>query len=93
MTLGRGLRSVHGRDDRRLKEMVALRPNASATLDGEERSGGRVNLLDRSCGRTSWRQPENQLSVAVLVRHASYLFPAGEPGRLSFAASAMRSPS
>ena len=26
--------------------------------------------------------PEKQLSVAVMISHASYLFPAGEPGRL-----------
>jgi SpoVK/Ycf46/Vps4 family AAA+-type ATPase len=46
-------------------------------------------LLDLVVRENIMASTEKQLSVGVIVSHASYLFPAGEPGRLSFAASGM----
>jgi SpoVK/Ycf46/Vps4 family AAA+-type ATPase len=88
--LGRGLRVYTGRNERRLKEMVALATKRIGDLSTVKNDPAIVfNLLDLFVRENIMAAREKQLSVAVLVSHASYLFPAGEPGRLSFAASAM----
>jgi AAA+ superfamily predicted ATPase len=88
--LGRGLRAFAGRNERRLQEMVTLanrRIGDFSTLKNDPTVI--VNLLDLFIRDTIIAAPEKQLSVAILIGNASYLFPGGEPGRLSFPASGM----
>ena len=40
-----------------------------------------------SSATTSWRPTQDRLSLAVIIDQASYVFPTGEPGRLSLQAS------
>ena len=88
--LGRGLRAFAGRSERRLKEMVALATKRIGDLTTVKNDPATVlGLLDLLVRENIMAPSERQLSVAILLNHASYLFPAGEPGRLSFAASGM----
>ena len=88
--LGRGLRVFAGRDERRLKEMVALATKRIGDLSTVKNDPAIVlGLLDLFVRENIMATPERRLSAAVLISHASYLFPAGEPGRLSFSASGM----
>ncbi len=88
--LGRGLRVFAGRNEKRLKDMVALATKRIGDLSTVKNDPAIVfGLLDLFVRENIMAAPEKQLSVAVLVSHASYLFPAGEPGRLSFSASGM----
>jgi SpoVK/Ycf46/Vps4 family AAA+-type ATPase len=48
-----------------------------------------LGLLDLFVRENIMATPEKQLRSAFIINHASYLFPAGEPGRTSFAASGM----
>ena len=48
-----------------------------------------LGLLDLFVRENIMAPPEKQLRTAFIINHASYLFPAGEPGRTSFAASGM----
>jgi ATP-dependent 26S proteasome regulatory subunit len=85
--LARGLRVFAGRDGARLKDMV-VRANeklgdlASARKD----SASAFAVLDRFVQNNIMAGEEN-VSAAILVDHASFLLPSGEPGRLSPAAS------
>jgi AAA+ superfamily predicted ATPase len=85
--LSRGLRAFAGRDGARLKEMV-VRANekvgdlASARKD----SVTAFALLDRFV-QNNIMAGEESVSAAILIDHASFLLPSGEPGRLSPAAS------
>ena len=86
--LGRGLRVFAGRNEKRLKEMVALATRRIGDLSTVKNDPGVVfTLLDLFVRENIMSVPEKQLSVAVMVSHASYLFPAGEPGHLSASAS------
>ena len=86
--LGRGLRVFAGRNEKRLKEMVALATRRIGDLSTVKNDPGIVfTLLDLFVRENIMSVPEKQLSVAVMVSHASYLFPAGEPGHLSASAS------
>ena len=88
--LGRGLRVFAGRSEKRLKDMVALATRRIGDLSTVKNDPAIVfGLLDLFVRENIMAPAEKQLSVAVIVSHASYLFPAGEPGRLSFAASGM----
>ena len=88
--LGRGLRVFAGRNEKRLKEMVALATRRIGDLSTVKNDPGVVfTLLDLFVRENIMSVPEKQLSVAVMVSHASYLFPAGEPGHLSASASGM----
>jgi SpoVK/Ycf46/Vps4 family AAA+-type ATPase len=88
--LGRGLRVFAGRSEKRLKEMVALATRRIGDLSTLKNDPVAVlGLLDLFVRENIMATPEKQLSVAILINHASYLFPAGEPGRLSFPASGM----
>ena len=44
-------------------------------------------MLDRFVRKNVMAAEEDRLSVAVIIDHASYVVPAGEPGRLSLQAS------
>ena len=86
--LGRGLRPFAGRDEKRLKEMVALankKVGDFAALPKDPPSTFAV--LDRFVRHNIMAADDGRLSVAVIMDQASYVFPTGEPGRLSLQAS------
>jgi AAA+ superfamily predicted ATPase len=88
--LGRGLRAFAGRDEKRLKEMVQLATRRIGDLSTVKNDPTTVvALLDLFVRDIIIASPEKRLSVAVVMSQASYLFPTGEPGRLSFPASGM----
>ncbi len=88
--LGRGLRVFAGRNEKRLKEMVQLATKRIGDLSTLKNDPATVfQLLDLFVRDNIIAAPEKRLSVAVMVSQASYLFPGGEPGRLSFPASGM----
>ena len=88
--LGRGLRVFAGRNEKRLKDMVQLATKRIGDLSTLKNDPTTVfALLDLFVRDNIIAPPEKRLSVAVLVSQASYLFPAGEPGRLGFPASGM----
>jgi SpoVK/Ycf46/Vps4 family AAA+-type ATPase len=88
--LGRGLRVFAGRSQSRLKEMVALATRRIGDLSTLKNDPAIVlGLIDLFVRENIMAAPEKRLSAAVLINHASYVFPAGEPGRLGFAASGM----
>jgi AAA+ superfamily predicted ATPase len=88
--LGRGLRVFAGRNEKRLKDMVALATKRIGDLSAVKNDPAIVmTLLDLFVRENIMAAPEKRLSSAVMISQASYLFPAGEPGRLSFAASGM----
>ena len=86
--LGRGLRVAAGRDEQRLKEMITLanrKVGDLSTLSKEPSAA--IGLLDRVVRNNLMAAEADRLSVAVIVDQASYVFPAGDPGRLSAQAS------
>jgi AAA+ superfamily predicted ATPase len=88
--LGRGLRVFAGRNEKRLKDMVALVTKRIGDLSTVKNDPTIVfAVLDLFVRENIMAPAEKQLSAAVLISHASYLFPTGEPGRLSFPASGM----
>jgi AAA+ superfamily predicted ATPase len=88
--LGRGLRVFAGRNEKRLKDMVALATRRIGDLSTVKNDPGIVfTLLDLFVRENIMSAPEKQLSAAIIVSHASYLFPMGEPGHLSASASSM----
>ena len=88
--LGRGLRAFAGRDDKRLREMVTL-ANQEIAGFSELRNDPTVVLtrLDQYIRTTIVAPEEKRKSFALIIDQASYLFPDGEPGRLSFQGSAL----
>ena len=88
--LGRGLRVFAGRDEKRLREMVQLATRRIGDLSTLKNDPTTVfSLLDLFVRDNIMATPEKRLRVAVMVSQASYIFPTGEPGRLSFPASGM----
>jgi len=88
--LGRGLRVYAGRNEKRLKDMVALATKRIGDLSTIKNDPTIVfTVLDLFVRENIMAPAEKQMSAAVLINSASYLFPAGEPGRLSFQASGM----
>jgi AAA+ superfamily predicted ATPase len=86
--LGRGLRVLAGRDEKRLKDMVALATRRVGDLGAIQKDpGSALALLDRFVRNNIMAAEADRLSVAVIVDQASYVFPASEPGRLSNQAS------
>src|SRR5919198_664807 len=87
--IGRGLRAFAGSDEKRLKEMVALANKRIGDLSELPKDpAAMVAILDRFVRRNIMAAEDDRLSAAVIVDQASYVFPAGEPGRLSAQASA-----
>jgi ATP-dependent 26S proteasome regulatory subunit len=85
--LARGLRVFAGRDGARLKEMVVRGNEKVGDLAAARKdSATAFALLDRFV-QNNIMAGEESLSAAILVDHASFLLPSGEPGRLSPAAS------
>jgi SpoVK/Ycf46/Vps4 family AAA+-type ATPase len=88
--LGRGLRVFAGRNEKRLKDMVALTTKRIGDLSTLKNDPVAViGLLDLFVRENIMALPEKQMSAAIIINHASYLFPAGEPGRMSFPAAGM----
>ncbi len=88
--LGRGLRAFAGRNERRLKDMVALATRRIGDLSTLKNDPTIVfNVIDLFVRENIMAPPEKRLRFAFIVSSASYLLPAGEPGRLSFPASGM----
>jgi ATP-dependent 26S proteasome regulatory subunit len=86
--LGRGLRAFAGRDEQRLKEMVPLAIKKVGDLTALPKDPAPTfALLDRFIRRNIMSAEEDRVSAAVIIDQASYVFPAGEPGRLSLQAS------
>ena len=86
--LGRGLRVAAGRDEQRLKEMVTLANRKLGDLSTlSKEPSAAIALLDRFVRNNLMAADADRLSMAVIVDQASYVFPAGDPGRLSPQAS------
>jgi AAA+ superfamily predicted ATPase len=87
--LARGLRAFAGRDGNRLKEMVALANKRVGDLAAARKDPATAfAMLDRFVQHNIMAEEADRISAAVLIDHASFLVPAGEPGRLSPSASA-----
>ena len=85
--LARGLRVFAGRDGARLKEMVVRGNEKVGDLAAARKdSATAFALLDRFV-QNNIMAGEESVSAAILIDHASFLLPSGEPGRLSPAAS------
>src|SRR4029079_19554896 len=86
--LGRGLRAFAGRDEQRLRDMVTLANRKLGDLSALPKDpAATFALLDRFVRNNIIAKEEDRLSLAVILDQASYVFPAGEPGRLSTQAS------
>ncbi|HEX5724498.1 MAG TPA: AAA family ATPase [Longimicrobiaceae bacterium] len=88
--LGRGLRVFAGRDDARQRQMAERVNQQLFDLSAVKNDPGQVlALLDRFVRFNVMAAEEKRMSAAVLLDHASFLFPSGEPGRMSHGASGM----
>jgi AAA+ superfamily predicted ATPase len=87
--LGAGLRAYVGRDEQqRLKDMVALANRKVGDLSALPKDpASALAVLDRFVRNNIMAAEADRLSLAVIIDQASYVFPAGEPGRLSLQAS------
>jgi hypothetical protein len=88
--LSRGLRAFAGRDDARQRAMAERVNQQLFDLSALKNDPGAVlALLDRFVRHNVMAAEGRRVSAAVVIDHASFLFPAGEPGRMSPNASAM----
>jgi len=86
--LGRGLRAFAGSDEKRLKEMVTLANRRVGDLSALQKDPATTfAVLDRFVRNNIMAADDDRLSLAVIIDQASYIFPAGEPGRLNLQAS------
>jgi AAA+ superfamily predicted ATPase len=86
--LGRGLRAFAGRDEQRLKDMVALVNRKLGDLSARPKDPANAfAVLDRLVRTNIMAAEADRLSVAVVIDQASYVFPAGDPGRLNMQSS------
>jgi AAA+ superfamily predicted ATPase len=86
--LARGLRVFAGRDAARLKEM-SVRANAKVgdLAAARKDPATAFALLDRFVQNNIMAEEDDRLSAAILIDHASFLTPSGDPGHLSSPAS------
>jgi len=85
--LARGLRVFAGRDGARLKEMFVRAQERVGDLALVRKDpSAAFAMLDRFV-QNNIMAGEESVSAAILIDHASFLLPSGEPGRLSPAAS------
>jgi SpoVK/Ycf46/Vps4 family AAA+-type ATPase len=88
--LSRGLRAFAGRDDARQRAMAERVNQQLFDLSALKNDPGAVlALLDRFVRHNVMAAEGRRVSAAVVIDHASFLFPAGEPGRMTPNASAM----
>jgi len=86
--LGQGLRAFAGRDEKRLKDMVALANRKVGDLSALTKDpAAAFAVLDRFVRNNVMAAESERLSLAVIMDQASYVFPAAEPGRLNLQAS------
>ena len=86
--LGRGLRAFAGRDERRLKEMVALANKKLGDLSALPKDpAATFALIDRFVRMNIMAPEDDRQSLALIIDQASFLFPAAEPGRLNMQTS------
>src|SRR5262249_51154629 len=86
--LGTGLRAYAGRDEKRLKDMVTLATKKVGDLSALPKDPANAFAqLDRFVRNNIMAAEADRISVAVVIDQASFIFPAGEPGRLNLAAS------
>jgi AAA+ superfamily predicted ATPase len=86
--LARGLRAFAGPDGDRLKEMVVLANRRVGDLAAARRDAAMAfAMLDRFVQNNVMAADADRASTAILIDHASFLAPSGEPGRLSSSAS------
>ncbi len=86
--LGRGLRAFAGRDEQRLKDMVALANKKVGDLSALPKDpAATFALLDRFVRNNIMAAEQDRQSLALILDQASYVFPSGEPGRLNLQAS------
>src|SRR5262245_48265226 len=86
--LGRGLRASAGRDEQRLKEIVTLVNRKLGDLSSMPKDPATaLAAIDRLVRGNIMAADADRVSVAVVIDQASYVFPNGEPGRLSLQSS------
>jgi AAA+ superfamily predicted ATPase len=86
--LGRGLRAFAGRDEQRLKDMVAIVNKRLGDLSALSKDpAAAFAVLDRFVRNNIMAAEADRLSLAVIMDQASYVFPAGDPGRLNLQSS------
>jgi AAA+ superfamily predicted ATPase len=86
--LARGLRAFAGADAERLKEMVVLANRKAGDLASARKDPATAfAMLDRLVHNNIMAAENDRNSIAILIDHASFLVPNGEPGRLSLPAS------
>jgi AAA+ superfamily predicted ATPase len=85
--LARGLRAFAGRDGARLKDMVVRANDKAGDLAAARKDPATAfALLDRFVQNNIMAGEEKSVSAAILIDHASFLIPGGDPGHLSSAA-------
>jgi len=88
--LGRGIRVYAGNDETRLREMVTLANREFPGFSSLKNDPGFIlALLDNYVRSTIVAPVDRRKSFALIIDQASYLFPDGEPGRLSVQTSAL----
>jgi len=87
--LSRGLRAFGGRSVKRLQDMVTLAADHGLLLDGLKNDPALILQVLDGLIQKIVLTANNRLKLAVLIDHASFLFPSGEPGRMSVAGSSM----
>src|SRR5262249_35866964 len=86
--VGQGLRAYAGRAEQRLKEMVALTNRKIGDLSALPKDpAAALAVIDRFVRNNIMAADADRVSFALLLNQASYVFPNGEPGRLSPSAS------
>ncbi len=85
--LSRGLRLYAGRDSERLKHMASLLPDGALPRTVGRDPAVVMAWLNDFVNANIMAIPEKRRSLAILLDHASYLFPAADPTRLSTAAA------
>jgi AAA+ superfamily predicted ATPase len=77
--LARGLRCLAGRNDQRLKDMVATATRRIGDIASLPKDPTRtLAVLDRFLLKNVMSEPKDRLSVALVFDHASYLAPRGD---------------
>jgi AAA+ superfamily predicted ATPase len=86
--LGRGLRAEVGRDEKRLKDMVPLANKKVGDLSALTKDpAATFAVIDRFVRLNIMAKEADQVSLALIMDQASFVFPAGEPGRLNLQVS------
>jgi len=86
--LARGLQPLAGSDRDRLQSMVSLIHRRFGDISELPRDPAlALAFLDRLVRRNLLAKDEERLGIAIVIEHASWIFPRGEPGHLSTATS------